>query len=217
MSAPNPNLLKAQARIAQILHPGVLIKFGQEARSAYITSDELEKSYLDPSTIRETAPVILRGLLETSLVNLARNIGGAKLLTVPNSRNTSSHNELILAGQIRLSIARCHPWTKSPTLADFRRAGSAHNGTMLWPELMEVPDIEAGGILNGYVEHLPAATRLLPPKILRINFPTPDFLGQIASVDLKPYFQEQIKRVKATVEEIEEIHDLAIMEEKKSN
>lgn len=211
------NVARVKALIEQVLSPGTLSPIGQEVATAYLTCDELEKYYFHYSTHRETSPPVLRGLIETALVNLSREIGGAKLLIVPNQGNTSTHNELVLAGRIVISAARCHPWTLKPTLVDFRRAGSVRNGSALFPHFCSVPNVDDGGMIHGYLEHLPGASMASKPQIMRIHFPTPDFMGEITTIDLKPYFLAALKTGKTQAPEIEEFHDLSVLEEQRTN
>ena len=211
------NLEQARELIGRVLTPSALTIMGQEFNTAYLTADELERNYFHPSTLRETSPGILRGLLETSLFNIRHNIGGAEVRTVPNAKNTSSHNELILAGQLRLSIARCHPWTQVPVHADFRQMRTLQNAQMLFPGMLDVPDVADGTMLNGYIVHLPSMRRSSMPHIMDIRFLTPDGLGEIATIDLKPYLGNAVGKSKVSVQEIEEIHDLAVLEEQKTN
>ena len=214
---PEHNLEMAQALISRVLTPSVLTIIGQEFATAYLTCHDLENSYLHPSTCRETSPPLLRGLIETALVNIAQNIGGAEIRPTPNAGNTSTHNELILAGQIVLSAARCHPWTLKPATVDFRRAGSVRNGDFFFPEMLEVPNVTNGSFLHGYFEHLPGVSHRAKPQIMRVHFPSPDFMGEIATTDLKPYFLAAVSRDKIAVTEIEEAHDLSVLEEQKTN
>lgn len=213
----NPNLDHARDLIHRIFTPSVLKTVGQELHAAYFTSDELERGYLHSSTIRETSPALLRGLLETALVNIAQNLDEAEVITTPNEPNTSKRNELILCGQIRLSVARCHPWTGKPAHADFRQMRTFQNVDFLFPEVLDVPNVADGAMLNGYILHLPGARRSQAPRIMSIYFPTPDGLGEIVTIDLKPYLQESLQKPKAPIREIEEAHDLAVLEEQKTS
>lgn len=216
-SSPD-KLLEARHLIERVLTPPVLTIIGQEFRAAYFTAADLERQYFHYSTHKETSPIMLRGLLETALMNIASNIGGAECRTVPNAGNTSYHNELILAGQIVLSAARCHPWTGQPGIADFRRAQSVRNGEFMFPEELEVPDVTEGRHLTGYFEHLPGSSHLAIPQIGRLHFPVPDFLAEITTIDLKPYLRSKPAEERvATIVEIEEEHNLELLENEKTN
>lgn len=211
------NLQQARVLVARILTPPALTIIGQEVHAAYLTCDYLEGTYFHPTVHRDTAPHMLRGLLQTAFFNVEANIDGAEVRTVSNATDSNRRNELILASQLRLSIARCHPWTQRPVHADFRELRTLQNAQMLFPEMLDVPDVADGGMLNGYIIHLPGARHSDVPRIMNILFPTPDGLGEIATIDLKPYLGNAVKRTKVSVQEIEEAHDLAVLEEQKTN
>lgn len=218
-ATPDRRLQMARDLIESIVHPGVLSILGQEFANAYIQTQELERSHFHSSTHKETSPIVLRGLLETAFVRIAENIGGSRWGRVANSTRTSHHNELVLAGKIILSAARCHPWSLNPSLSDYRKAQQSMNQGYLYPELVAIPDMsETGVMLTGYFEHLPGASHGSLPRIARINFPTLDEGVSIMTIDLRPYFTGQPNAtVNQGVEEIEEEHILEFLEQQKSN
>lgn len=212
----------AQEIIARTLTSDVLAAFGQELYSAYVGTVGILRDYLDASTLRETAPHLLRGMVETALKNLGQNLPGAVCTTEPNARRSSNHNELRIGGQLVLSAARCDKRTQRSRPAKYRRAHSIRNAPFMFPELLEIPDVRAGAKLSGYIEHLPKGTKHAEVSILRIVFPTPDYLSEIAIVDLMPYFLAAQNSVVISdkpvrqVEEIEEAHDLELVEVQKT-
>lgn len=220
--AVNDRLSAAQEIIQRHFTEDVLAALGQELYNAYDGARVIMRDHMDRSTFRETAPPLLRGLVETAMKNLGSTLPGALCTTEPNARNTSSHNELQLGNQLVLSAARCHKRTGRSRPAEYRRAHSVRNAPFMFPEILDIPDVRAGAKLTGYIEHLPKPTKEGDPAILRVVFPTPDYLSEIATIDLMPYvdaargqtgMESQPSR---SVPEIEEAHDLTLVEVQKT-
>lgn len=196
--------------------------FGQEIYAAYVGTKLVLKGNIDTSAIRETAPHFLRGMIETALKNLGQNLPGALCVTEPNSNNTSNHNELHVGNKLILTAARCDKRTKRSRPAGFRRAHSVMNAPFMFPEMLEVPDVRAGAKLRGYIEHLPESNMKDEASILRIVFPTPDYLSEIAVVDLLPFFTAAAgvsvlnKAAERQLPEIEEDHILDLVDVQKT-
>lgn len=222
---PNPDnerLTAAQEIIRRYLTEEVLAAMGQELYGAYIGAKGIMRDHIDRSAFRETAPHVLRGMVETALKNLGQNLPGAVCSTEPNASNTSNHNELQIGNQLILSAARCDKRTRRSRPAGYRRAHSVRNAPFMFPEMLDIPDVRAGAKLTGYIEHLPKAAKDSDPAILRIVFPTPDYLSEIAVVDLMPYFEAArlgtttASKPSRTVPEIEEPHTLELVEVQKT-
>ncbi|MBB5362051.1 hypothetical protein [Deinococcus humi] len=214
-------LTAAQELIQRFLPDSVLAVIGQELYAAYVGATAIMRENIDRSAFRETAPHLLRGMIETALKNLGQNLSGANCVTETNARKTSSHNELQIGNRLILSAARCNKRTGKSRPAGYRRAHSVQNSPFMYPELLEIPDVKAGAKLNGYLEHLPNLKKPDEVSILRIVFPTPDYLSEIAVIDLEPYFLAAMGNAKPaeatrSVPEIEEDHVLELVEVQKT-